>query len=103
MRGIYRRDVQRIPVAIKTLKQDDVPNAEVIFCQNFSKDPAIDKTLVYVSQEFHWSTSHWRSTHFVNFPFHHLLVVCLFEYWKLLIEDYHYICMYLRNKFLIFG
>ena len=29
MRGIYSRNGQRIPVAIKTLKQDDVPNAEV--------------------------------------------------------------------------
>ena len=31
MRGIYSRNGQRIPVAIKTLKQDDVPNAEVSF------------------------------------------------------------------------
>ena len=35
MRGIYKRGGQRIPVAIKTLKQDDVPNAEVIFPRSF--------------------------------------------------------------------
>lgn len=29
MRGVFRRNGQSIPVAIKTLKQDDIPNAEV--------------------------------------------------------------------------
>ena len=38
MRGIYKRGGQRIPVAIKTLKQDDVPNAEVIFLPMFSHE-----------------------------------------------------------------
>ncbi len=31
MRGHYRRNGQSIPVAIKTLKQDDIHNAEVRF------------------------------------------------------------------------
>ena len=46
MRGIYKRGGQRIPVAIKTLKQDDVPNAEVI-----SPPPEV----------FTWSVLHRRT------------------------------------------
>ena len=29
MKGVYRRATQQIPVAVKTLKHDDLPNAEV--------------------------------------------------------------------------
>ena len=29
MKGVYRREGHQIPVAVKTLKHDDLPNAEV--------------------------------------------------------------------------
>ena len=42
MKGCFKRNGQQIPVAVKTLKHDDIPNAEVRLVQNNTPCSAAD-------------------------------------------------------------